>query len=218
MNIKIFEANMNDLNDDLINLYIEGYNIHKRSRKDIFSDKTSLDLNNNKYKKKRNYLSSIGETTTDTLININLNENVNNNINANLNINKIKCLNLNNIEEIYNIKRNIALYFLLSLAKYKSNRNDDDLNDILEILGIGPSEITIRFFKTSPDVLKEQEPLLKVILSNCKERLGGYTFSVSNICNICSINYNDILLTLFKLQEKKEISYETKEDGIFIKP
>ena len=183
----------------------------------IFSDKTSLDLNNNKYKKKRNYLSSIGETTTDTLININLNENVNNNINANLNINKIKCLNLNNIEEIYNIKRNIALYFLLSLAKYKSNRNDDDLNDILEILGIGPSEITIRFFKTSPDVLKEQEPLLKVILSNCKERLGGYTFSVSNICNICSINYNDILLTLFKLQEKKEISYETKEDGIFIK-
>ncbi len=44
MNIKIFEANMNDLNDDLINLYIEGYNIHKRSRKDIFSDKTNEEL------------------------------------------------------------------------------------------------------------------------------------------------------------------------------
>ena len=183
----------------------------------IFTDKTHIDFTNNKYKKKRNYLTSIGEPTHEDITSINLGENNKNNLSNITNINKIKCLNLNNIEEIYNIKRNIALYFLLSLAKYKSNNNGNDIGDIFEILGIGPSEITIRFFKTSPDILKEQEPLLKVILSNCKERLGGYTFNVSNICNICSISYNEILLTLFKLQEKKEISYETKEDGIFIK-
>jgi hypothetical protein len=59
--------------------------------------------------------------------------------------------------------------------------------------------------------------LIKTILTHCKERTGGYTFNVSNICNNYDINYNDILLYLFKLQEQKEITYETKEDGIFIK-
>ena len=213
----------------------------------IFNDKsnTNLNSNNNKYKKKRNYLTSIGEQTdvdnnnnnnnnSNNKINQNNDINSNNNNNNNSNcINKVKCLNLTNIEEIYNIKRNTALFFLMSLSKYKSKNNekneknekDDELNsnlnsnlsDIIDVLGIGPSEITIRFFKTSPETLSEREPLLKTILSNCKERLGGYTFHLSNICNICSINYNEVLLYLYKLQEQKEISYETKEDGIFIK-
>ena len=173
----------------------------------IFNDKSNS--NNNKFKKKRNYLQTMGVETKEDI-------NINNDVD---NINKIKCLNLNNIEEIYNIKRNYALYFLMSLSKYKpkNNENEEDLSNILDVLGLGPSEITIRFFKTAPDVLKEKEPLLQTILSNCKERAGGYTFNVSNICNICSINYNDIILYLFKLQEQKEISYETKEEGIFIK-
>ena len=48
--------------------------------------------------------------------------------------------------------------------------------------------------------------------------MGAYTFNVSNICNIANIsNYNEIILFLYKLQELKEISYETKDDGIFIK-
>ena len=182
----------------------------------IFNDNsTNSKINNNanKFKKKRNYIESIeGKTTID----------ISNPTHGNNNINKIKCLNLNNIEDIYNIKRNFALYFLISLSRYKPKDNDNDnnndaLSDTLDVLGIGPSEITIRFFKTSPEVLSEKEPLLKTILSNCKERLGGYTFNVSNICNISSINYNDILLFLYKLQEQKEISYETKDDGIFIK-
>jgi len=176
----------------------------------IFNDNSNN--NTNKFKKKRNYIESIeGKTTID----ISNHAHDNNN-----NVNKIKCLNLNNIEEIYNIKRNYALYFLISLSRYKPKDNDnniDTLSDTLDVLGIGPSEITIRFFKTSPEVLSEKEPLLKTILSNCKERLGGYTFKVSNICNISSINYNDIILFLYKLQEQKEISYETKDDGIFIK-
>ena len=188
----------------------------------VFKDKLSPSLANNKYKKKRNYLTSIniGEETTNNGTEINIDNNCNNNNNY---VNKIKCLNLNNIEEIYNIKRNYALYFLISLSRYKlknnenNKNNEDDLSDILDVLGRGPSEITIRFFKTSPEVLKQKEPLLETILSNCKERLGGYTFNVSNICNICNINYNEILLYLYKLQEQKEISYETKEDGIFIK-
>jgi len=186
----------------------------------IFNDNSSnskISNNANKFKKKRNYIESIEGKTTIDISNPTLNNN---------NINKIKCLNLNNIEEIYNIKRNYALYFLISLSSYKpkdnvidtDNNNDSNaLSDTLDVLGIGPSEITIRFFKTSPEVLSEKEPLLKTILSNCKERLGGYTFNVSNICNISSINYNDIILSLYKLQEQKEISYETKDDGIFIK-
>ena len=131
----------------------------------IFTDKYNIDLNNNKYKKKRNYLTSIGEETFD-------NKNADNINNANKNdnscINKIKCLSFNNIEEIYNIKRNNALYFLISLSKYKSKNNEDEISDALDVLGIGPSEITIRFFKTSPDKLKEKEPILNAILSNPK--------------------------------------------------
>ena len=179
----------------------------------VVNDKSEIDFKNNKNKKKRNYLESIGE---EPLNNINLDKTNNNTNNSNF-VNKIKCLNLSNIEEIYNIKRNTALYFLISLSKFQTKNNEDEKNNVLDVLGIGPSEITIRFFKTSPEILKEKEPLLKVILSNCKERLGGYTFNVSKICNICSINYNEILLNLFKLQEQKEISYETKEDGVFIK-
>ena len=180
-------------------------------------------LSNNKLKKKRNYNESIGEeafsnSNSNNSSNTNTNQKTNNSINNLNEINKIKCLNLSNIEEIYNIKRNNALNFLMSLSNYKpKNDINDDISDILDVLGIGPSEITIRFFKSSPESLREKEPLLKTILSNCKERMGGYTFNVSNICNICSINYNDIILYLYRLQEQKEISYETKEDGIFIK-
>ena len=176
----------------------------------IFSDNN----NDNKNKKKRNYLTSIGEGSSINLGNENNNDSINNNtINF---INKIKCLNFSNIEEIYEIKKNYAIYFLLSLSSIKNIENN--LSNILEVLGIGPSEITLRFFKTEPGILSNSYPLLKTILSNCKERMGAYTFNVSNICNIAQINnYNEIILFLYKLQELKEISYETKEDGIFIK-
>ena len=176
----------------------------------IFSDNISV----NNYKKKRNYLTSIGEGIGINLGNDN-NKVLNNDSNINL-VNKIKCLNFSSIEEIYEIKKNYAIYFLLSLSNIKNK--ESDLYNILEVLGIGPSEITLRFFKTEPGILSNSYPLLKTILSNCKERMGAYTFNVSNICNIAQIsNYNEIILFLYKLQELKEISYETKEDGIFIK-
>ena len=179
----------------------------------IFNDniKDKKNINN---KKKRNYLESIGEVNA-----INLGNNDNNNIitdnKINL-VNIIKCLNFNNIEEIYDIKKNYAIYFLLSLSNIKDINNN--LYNILDVLGIGPSEITLRFFKTEPKELSNSYPLLQTILSNCKERMGAYTFNVSNICNIAKINnYNEIISFLYKLQELKEISYETKEDGIFMK-
>ena len=84
-------------------------------------------------------------------------------------------------------------------------------------MGIGPHNITIRFYKTSAEQLSEKEIILKKILNNCRERQGAYTFDVSNICNICSMTYPDLLLYLYKLQEQKEISYETKDEGIFVK-
>ena len=176
-----------------------------------FIDYIFIDNNDKKniYKNKRNYLKSIGEWSSINLGN-------DNSINNNNLINKIKCLNFSSIEEIYNIKKNFALFFLLSLSNIKDQ--DNHLYNIIDVLGIGPSEITIRFFKTEPKNLSDAYPLLKTILSNCKERMGAYTFNVSNICNIADINdYNEILLFLYKLQELKEISYETKEDGIFIR-
>ena len=224
------EFNKKDIssNNKYVHIFLDDTN-YLSQRRLIFSDilerKTILNFidylyngdntnNKNNNKKKRNYLTSIGEPP---LIDLNNNSNSNNKKNDDINIvNKIKCLNFNSIEDIYNIKRNYALYFLLSLSNIKNPEND--LYNVLEVLGIGPSEITLRFFKTDPKELSNSYPLLKTILSNCKERMGAYTFDVSNICNIANINnYNEIILFLYKLQELKEISYETKEDGIFIK-
>ena len=219
------ENNSINSNNKFIHIFLDDAN-YLNQRKLIFSDilerKTILNFieyifnsennkNNLNNKKKRNYLTSIEDPD---VINLNISkEKVNNNINL---INKIKCLNFTSIEEVYNIKKNFALYFLLSLS---SNKNQENiLNNLIEVLGIGPSEITLRFFKTEPKALSEEYPLLKTVLSNCKERMGAYTFNVAKICNIANINnYNEIILFLYKLQELKEISYETKDDGIFIK-
>ena len=219
------ENNSINSNNKFIHIFLDDAN-YLNQRKLIFSDilerKTILNFieyifnsennkNNLNNKKKRNYLTSIEDPD---VINLNISkEKVNNNINL---INKIKCLNFTSIEEVYNIKKNFALYFLLSLS---SNKNQENiLNNLIEVLGIGPSEITLRFFKTEPKALSEEYPLLKTVLSNCKERMGAYTFNVAKICNIANVNnYNEIILFLYKLQELKEISYETKDDGIFIK-
>ena len=222
------KENGNNINNNkYIHIFLDDTN-YLNQRRLIFSDilerKTILNFidyifnndnnKNNNNKKKRNYLTSIGESEG-----INLSKGNSNNINLNNKsdlVNKIKCLNFNTIEEIYNIKKNYAIYFLLSLSYMKNPENI--LNNLIEVLGMGPSEITLRFFKTEPKALSDEYPLLKTILSNCKERMGAYTFNVSNICNIANINnYNEIILFLYKLQELKEISYETKEDGIFIK-
>ena len=179
----------------------------------IFNDSTKSKNNNINNKKKRNYLESIGEVNAINLSNDNHNVTTDNKINL---VNTIKCLNFNSIEEVYDIKKNFAIYFLLSLSNIKDINNN--FYNMLDVLGIGPSEITLRFFKTEPKELSNSYPLLKTILSNCKERMGAYTFNVSNICNIAKINnYNEIISFLYKLQELKEISYETKEDGIFIR-
>ena len=213
-------------NNKYVHIFLDDTNFLNQRRlifSDILERKTILNFigciynnENNKHnnnKKKRNYLTSIGDPGA---INLNLNsskEYNNNSINL---VNKIKCLNFNTIEEVYNIKKNYALYFLLSLTYIKDKENI--LYNLIDVLGIGPSEITLRFFKTEPKVLSNDYPLLKTILSNCKERMGAYTFNVSNICNIANVtNYNEIILFLYKLQELKEISYETKEDGIFIR-
>ena len=221
----------NNINNKYIHIFLDDTN-YLNQRRLIFSDilerKTLLNFidfifnenNSGKNilnKKKRNYLTSIGEADGIYLGNTNNNDNTNTD---EIVINKIKCLNYNTIEEIYNIKKNYALYFLLSLSgiNTKEENNLNKLNNLIEVLGIGPSEITLRFFKTEPKVLSNSYPLLKTIISNCKERMGAYTFNVSNICNLAGINnYNEIILFLYKLQELKEISYEAKEDGIFIR-
>lgn len=47
MNIKIRKAIMNDIDSNLLNLYIDGYNIHQKNRCDIFLKKTDKELKDN---------------------------------------------------------------------------------------------------------------------------------------------------------------------------
>ena len=42
--MKIRKANINDINNNLLNLYIEGYNMHYENRKDMFLKKSDDDL------------------------------------------------------------------------------------------------------------------------------------------------------------------------------
>ena len=85
----------------------------------IFNDSIKSKNNNVNNKKKRNYLESIGEVNAINLSNENHNDhNVTTDNKINL-VNTIKCLNFNSIEEVYDIKKNYAIYFLLSLSNIK---------------------------------------------------------------------------------------------------
>lgn len=143
-------------------------------------------------------------------------------------------LNFNTVNEITDIKKQTQLFFLTSIIS-NTNLNDPSLegnkshsedNDSSEdknsnkcnisMLGIGPCTISIRFYKSTPQELAANEPIIKSILERAKEKQGAFTFSTIELCDVLGTTYMDLIAYLYKLQSKGEISYETKDDGVFL--
>ncbi|MCQ2818729.1 MAG: DEAD/DEAH box helicase [archaeon] len=120
------------------------------------------------------------------------------------------CINFNTISDLVDIKKNTQLLFLISLLKSRIPNLDISLN------GIGPCQITLRFYKTTPEELSEKDPVIEAILKVCRTKQGCYTFNTLKVCDILNMNYLELLGYLYNLQNQKELSYETKEEGLFL--
>lgn len=134
-------------------------------------------------------------------------------------------LNFANVYELTDIKKQTQLHFITSLINNselninkKETNNDDETNNkaCLTLLGIGPCQISLRFYKTTPEELRNIESNIDTILNCCKIRDGLYTFNTMEVCSALGTTFTDLLSYLFTLQGKGEISYETKDEGGFI--
>jgi hypothetical protein len=86
-----------------------------------------------------------------------------------------------------------------------------------QCIGIGPSEINLRFFKSKPQELAEQEETIRIILANSREFSGGvFKFNLIKVCDLLSISQVDLLNFLFTYQSKGDLGYEGKEESMFI--
>ena len=147
--------------------------------------------------KKRNYKESTEEITKENV------ESLPKNI----------CINFNTISTYYDIKKSLQIYLLKSLIENKEINS----NDSLIIQGIGACKISIRFYKTSPNDLSEKDNIMKIILKNSNEKQGSFTFNTNDVCNELNISFNEFMNYLYNLQGQGEISYEIKDEGMFIK-
>ena len=171
----------------------------------IFNNKNFVNYseNNNKNKIiKRSYKESI-----------NIEENINNNKN-NINFPQYICVNLNKIYTTFDIKKNLQFIFLYYISKNSSLNNN---NNLFEFKGIIHNFISIRFYKTLPNELAKTEKNINVIIKNCSIKNEVYTFNTLKVCLELNINYLTLLNYLYEMQNKKEISYETKDEGILLK-
>ena len=123
------------------------------------------------------------------------------------------CINFNTIFTNYDIKKSLQIYLLQSLIENKEINS----NDSLIIQGIGPCQISIRFYKTSPNELLEKDNTMKIILKYSNEKQGSFTFNTNDVCNELNITFNEFMNYLYNLQGQNEISYEIKDEGMFIK-
>ena len=146
--------------------------------------------------KKRNYKESIEE--------INLKQNIGN-------LPRNICLNFNNIFTYCDIKKSLQIFLIKSLIDNKEINGNN-----LIIKGIGPCQISIRFYKSSPSDLSEKDNIIKIILNHSNEKQGSFTFNTNDICNQLNFQFNDFMNYLYNLQGQGEISYEIKDEGFFI--
>ena len=123
------------------------------------------------------------------------------------------CINFNTISTNYDIKKSLQIYLLKSLIENK----EINTNDSLILQGIGACQISIRFYKTSPNDLSEKDNTMKIILKNSNEKQGSFTFNTNEVCNELNITFNEFMNYLYNLQGQGEISYEIKDEGMFIK-
>jgi hypothetical protein len=126
---------------------------------------------------------------------------------------------------IYLLNKIFEKDFLNINNQEKSNVNQIDIeNKVIgqsfldaKCIGIGPSEINLRFFKSKPKELAEQEEKIRVILSNSREFSGGvFKFNLIKICDSLDISQVDLLNFLFTLQNKGDLGYEGKEESMFV--
>ncbi len=167
------------------------------------------------------------EIDNKTLINFDLEE-------INQMLPKKLSFNFTKIKDNCGIKKMMQIYLLNGIFKSKIedskannnfNENKMDIEDIYsyrkfinaKCIGIGPSEINLRFFKKRPNELGKEEEIMRVILSNSREFSGGvYKFNLLKVSELLNINYVDLLNFLFSLQNNGDIGYEGKEESMFI--
>ena len=174
----------------------------------IFNNKNFInnsDNNNNKNKIiKRSYKESI---------NIEESNKNNNDNNKNIIFPQFICVNLNKIYQNFDIKKNLQFIFLYYISKNPLLNNN---NNLFELKGIIPNFISIRFYKTLPNELAKIEKNINVIIKNSNIKNEVYTFNTIKVCLELNINYLNLLNYLYEMQNKKEISYETKDEGILL--
>lgn len=124
---------------------------------------------------------------------------------------KMIAVNFNKVTELLGIKKQAQLYLLNSLI---SNLKLDDLK--INSNGIGPLSISIRFYKKQKEKLAEEEPYFKTILELARDYQGQLKFSTLDVIEKLKITQNDLYNYLFQLQSKGEISYEAKDEGMFL--
>jgi RecQ family ATP-dependent DNA helicase len=112
---------------------------------------------------------------------------------------------------------------LVSIEKNKKSEEEnqtqkvDDASTVkLTSLGIGPSVINLRFYKSSPEKLAESEANMKILLEASRDYQGVKRFNTLEVCEKIGISYTDLINYLYHLQSRSEIGYETKDEGIFL--
>ncbi len=132
-------------------------------------------------------------------------------------------LNFNKIYESTSIKKNMQIFLLIKLLNDKKI-NSSDAAELTygklkaECLGIGPTDIHLRFFNKSIEDLSIEESNIKQI-KECAKKLsnGILKFSTGDVCEKLGITYIDLINYLYCLQTQGDIGYETKDEGMFIK-
>ena len=130
--------------------------------------------------------------------------------------------NFNKVCEQTGIKKNMQIYLLLRLLNDKKINSSEAVELSsgklkAECLGIGPTDIHLRFFKRVPHDLAAEESNLRVILESSRELVGGvFKFSTGVVCQKLGITYVDLINYLYCFQNEGEIGYETKDEGMFI--
>jgi hypothetical protein len=128
--------------------------------------------------------------------------------------------------DLSKIKKQMQLFLLLNLINNKdlnAHRNvlgfDRGLEeDKIKIssLGVGPSVLRLRFYKTSPEKLMETEPNIKTMIELSREYQGFFKFNTLEVCEKLGITHTELINYLYSLQAKGEVGYETKEEAIFL--
>jgi hypothetical protein len=145
---------------------------------------------------------------------LNFEKNVNKDNKININFPQYICVNLNKLYTSFDIKKHLQFIFLYYISKNTLLNNN---NNLFEFIGIVPNFISIRFYKTLPKELAKSENIINIIIKNSLIKNEVYTFNTIKICLELNMNYLNLLNYLYEMQNKKEISYETKEEGILLK-